>query len=105
MRDRKMTAPLMMGAMMGLMLPWMLHSGAAGQSFGLGFLMLHLGAILLAAATLLLAVKAGQNGAALRRALARHRPQWAHVGLMGVGLTFGLGATCLLCLGFYAEGL
>ena len=82
--------PLGMGAMMGLMLPWMMHSDGRA---GLAFVAAHLAIIAVIGAIVLLWPQ-------MRRRLAPvlHRPRLHHMIPMGVGLAIGLAATCVYCL-------
>ncbi|MFT7058080.1 MAG: hypothetical protein ACJASV_000580 [Pseudorhodobacter sp.] len=103
MRWKTIRMPLGMGIMMGLMLPWMLHGGAAGESLGLGFVLAHIAII--AGALLVLAFGARRSnwGQKLASLLTMHRPQRAHFAPALAGLAVGWAANCGLCLAFYAE--
>ncbi|WP_316015688.1 hypothetical protein [Roseobacter sp. HKCCA0434] len=81
------TLPLVMGTVMGLMLPWMIHSGGGA---GIRFVLAHVVAILAIASLAL--IRPG-----IRRALRRH-VTGGHLPRMGAGLALGLAATCAICL-------
>ena len=83
-------APLFMGGMMGLMLPWMLHMETGGTA-GLLFVFSHVALILALAALALLVPR-------VRHRLPAIKSHAMHLPVMGVGFTAGWVATCALCL-------
>ncbi|RLJ59364.1 hypothetical protein BCF46_1513 [Litoreibacter meonggei] len=83
-------APLLMGGMMGLMLPWMMHMENGGSA-GFVFVLSHI-ALIVGIAALALFVPS------VRHKLRNVKGHMAHVRLMGIGLISGLAATCAICL-------
>lgn len=86
--------PLAMGAMMGIMMPFMIH---AAPELGLAFVLAHLAVAGLAIAGALLAVRSQR----LARWVARmpmHRPNLRHVAGMASGAVFGFALVCTYCL-------
>ena len=84
---RHTALPVAMGAMMGMMVPWMLHMDARA---GIGFVLAHFAIVLFAASLGLLLPR-------LRRRVFAHF-RAAHVLRKGAGAAFGFAATCLFCL-------
>jgi hypothetical protein len=82
--------PLLMGGMMGLMLPWMMHMENGGST-GLAFVFAHL-ALVAGMAFLALFIPT------VRRKLHTLKKHISHFPLMGIGLVSGWVATCAFCL-------
>ncbi|WP_424976329.1 hypothetical protein [Dinoroseobacter sp. S124A] len=97
MTGHKLTSPpVAMGLMLGLMLPFLLHSE---RGLGLGFVLAHL-AVALTAMALGLCLPRPRP---LARRFLTHHPKPAHLPLMGFGLALGWGAVCLYCLAILGE--
>lgn len=77
--------PLVMGAGMGLMLPFMIHDGAGAM-----FVLAHVAAALIIASLALVSPR-------LRR-MARAHLNRAHLIRMGGGMAAGVAAICVYCL-------
>ncbi|MEM7471202.1 MAG: hypothetical protein AAF340_07610 [Pseudomonadota bacterium] len=83
------TKPIVVGLLMGLMLPWMVHSTDGAGAFL--FALTHL-AILVALGGLIIFIPAA------RRRLSSARAHIRHIPFMLGGLTAGWVATCIYCL-------
>ncbi len=81
--------PVLMGLLMGLMLPWMVHS--AGRDAGLIFVLAHIGGIALIMAL-------GLVLPSVRRRLGTLRRHKHHVPLMVLAAAAGFGMICAYCL-------
>lgn len=81
--------PWIMGGMMGLMLPFMIHNGV-----GWGFVAAHVAVIVL----LGLAVVAFPKRPMWLSRILSHRPDITHLTKMGVAMVMGFAIVCLACL-------
>ncbi|WP_154666779.1 hypothetical protein [Litoreibacter arenae] len=87
----KHKGPLLMGGMMGLMLPWMMHMDS---NIGVAFMLSH---VVLVGGLAALAMFIP----ALRRKLVAFKGRHSHMShlpMMGLGVIGGWAATCAYCL-------
>lgn len=96
------TKPIIMGALMGLMMLWMMHGALTGQSdLGLGalvvFVVAHVAIVLVLIG---LAMFGARLSPKLRAWTGRlHRPSYAHLIVMLAGAVVAVGAAHLLLHG------
>lgn len=82
--------PLIMGGMMGLMLPWMMHMEQGGTA-GVLFVLTHVALVLVLLALALFVP-------AVRARVSRVRTHLSHLPTMTGAVALGWAATCTYCL-------